>query len=146
AGAAAAVLGGVVVVAFRAPAPVIAGFALFGAGLATVIPTVFAAAGKVARTPAEGVAGVATITWLSGFVAPPVTGWLAGAVAFPITFALVTGMVAAMIWPARALRPRGAAAYPYRSPRPARADGQMPAVCGDMRRRAASVIEPDSDG
>ncbi|MEV4459638.1 MFS transporter [Microbispora sp. NPDC049633] len=110
AGAVTAVLGGVIVVAFRTPVPVIAGFALFGAGVAVVVPLVFAAAGQVARTPAEGVAGVATITWMSGLVAPPVTGWLAGTFAFPFAFALVTCLVAAMIWPARALRPRAAAA------------------------------------
>ncbi|MGI5161084.1 MFS transporter [Microbispora sp. CA-102843] len=112
AGAVTAVLGGVMVVAFRTPAPVIAGFALFGAGIAVVVPLVFAAAGQVARTPAEGVAGVATITWMSGLVAPPVTGWLAGAFAFPFAFALVTGLVAAMIWPTRALRPPAAARVP----------------------------------
>ncbi|MFG1823039.1 MFS transporter [Microbispora bryophytorum] len=110
AGAAAAVLGGVIVVAFRTPAPVIAGFALFGTGIAVVVPLVFAAAGQIARTPAEGVAGVATITWMSGLVAPSVTGWLAGAFAFPFAFALVTCMAGAMIWPARALRPRPAPA------------------------------------
>ncbi|MEU6407451.1 MFS transporter [Microbispora sp. NPDC046933] len=109
AGAVTAVLGGVVVVAFRTPAPVIAGFALFGAGVAVVVPLVFAAAGQAARTPAEGVAGVATITWMSGLVAPSVIGWLAGTFAFPFAFALVTCMVAAMIRPARALSPRAAA-------------------------------------
>ncbi|WP_147945377.1 MFS transporter [Microbispora hainanensis] len=110
AGAVTAVIGGVIVVAFRTPAPVIVGFALFGAGLAVVVPLVFAAAGQVARTPAEGVAGVATITWMSGLVAPSVIGWLAATFAFPFAFALVTCMVGAMIRPARALRPRPAAA------------------------------------
>lgn len=110
ASAVAAVLGGVVVVAFRTPAPVIAGFALFGAGLAVVVPLVFAAAGQATRTPAEGVAGVATITWMSGLVAPPVMGWLADVFAFPVVFALVTCLAGAMVWPARALGPRPAAA------------------------------------
>ncbi|MEV7803874.1 MFS transporter [Microbispora sp. NPDC088329] len=107
-----AVLGGVAVAAFRTPAPVIAGFALFGAGVAVVVPLVFAAAGRIARTPAEGVAGVATVTWASGLVAPPVIGWLAGVFAFPFVFALVTCLAGAMIWPARALGPRPAARVP----------------------------------
>ncbi|GGO30637.1 MFS transporter [Microbispora rosea subsp. aerata] len=110
AGAVTAVVGGVLVVAFRTSVPVIAGFGLFGAGVAVVVPLVFAAAGQAARTPAEGVAGVATITWLSGLVAPPVTGWLADAFAFPFAFALVTCLVAGTVWPASALRPRPAAA------------------------------------
>ncbi|MDF5756985.1 MFS transporter [Spongiactinospora sp. TRM90649] len=101
-----AVLGGLLIVTGRVPAVVIAGFALMGLGLAVIVPLVFAAAGRAGPTPAQGVAGVATITYLSGLIAPPVTGWLAGAVAFPFAFALVTALMAAMACAAGVLRPR----------------------------------------
>ncbi|WP_433469151.1 MFS transporter [Spirillospora sp. CA-128828] len=102
-----AVLGGVLVVVSRAPWPAIAGFALLGVGVATVVPLVFAAAGDVGATPGEGVAGVATITYLSGLTAPAITGWAAGALSYPAAFALITCVVAVMTVTAGALRPRG---------------------------------------
>ena len=79
AGAVLATAGGVVVVAARAPALGIVGFALIGLGVAVVVPLVIAAAGNAAPTAGEGVAGATTITYLSTLVAPAVTGWIAGA-------------------------------------------------------------------
>ncbi|GGQ40857.1 MFS family permease [Actinomadura coerulea] len=105
-----AVLGGALVVASRAPGPAIAGFALLGVGVATVVPLVFAAAGDAGATPGEGVAGVATITYLSGLTAPAVTGWTAGALSYPAAFALITCVVAVMTVTAGALNPRGGGA------------------------------------
>ncbi|MFB4302706.1 MFS transporter [Actinomadura sp. NTSP31] len=103
-----AVLGGVLVVAARSAVPGIAGFALLGTGVATVVPLVFAAAGNAGNTPGEGVAGVATITYLSGLTAPAVTGWAAGALSYPAAFALITCIVAPTLLFAGALRPRPA--------------------------------------
>lgn len=102
-----AVLGGVLVVASRAPWPAIAGFALLGIGVATTLPLVFAAAGDAGATPGEGVAGVATITYLSGLTAPAVTGWTAGALSYPAAFALITCVAGVMSVTAGALAPRG---------------------------------------
>lgn len=107
-GGAVAVLGGVLVVAARDAVPGIAGFALIGAGVATVVPLVFAAAGDTGSTPGEGVAGVATITYLSGLTAPAVTGWTAGALSYPAAFALITCICAPTVLLAGALRPRPA--------------------------------------
>ncbi|MFD0686369.1 MFS transporter [Actinomadura fibrosa] len=101
-----ATAGGALVVAARTPALGIAGFALLGIGVATVVPLVFTAAGDAGPTPGEGVAGVATITYLSGLTAPAVTGWTAGALSYPAAFALITCVAAGTIAAAGALRPR----------------------------------------
>jgi MFS family permease len=104
-----AVAGGILVVAARAPWAAIAGFALVGIGIATVVPLVFAAAAGIGATPGEGVAGVATITYLSGLTAPAVTGWTAGALSYRAAFAMITCVVAVMTLSAGALRPPGPA-------------------------------------
>ncbi|MFV2176604.1 MFS transporter [Actinomadura sp. LOL_016] len=108
-GGATAVLGGVLVVTARSPLPGIAGFALIGVGVATVLPLVFAAAGARGRTPGEGVAGVATITYLSVLTAPAVTGWLAEGLSYPAAFGVITCVVAVMALSAGRLAagPRG---------------------------------------
>ncbi|GAA4241261.1 MFS transporter [Actinomadura meridiana] len=105
-GGSVAVLGGVLVVAARVPWLAMGGFALLGVGVATVVPLVFVAAADTGSTPGEGVAGVATITYLSGLTAPAVTGWTAGALSYPAAFAMITGVVALMTLSAGALRPR----------------------------------------
>ncbi|QKW35827.1 MFS transporter [Actinomadura sp. NAK00032] len=107
-GGSVAVAGGLLVVAARAPWAAIAGFALVGIGIATVVPLVFAAAAGIGATPGEGVAGVATITYLSGLTAPAVTGWTAGALSYRAAFAMITCVVAVMTLSAGALRPRAA--------------------------------------
>lgn len=99
------VLGGVLVVVSRTPGLAIAGFALIGLGVASVVPLVFAAAGRSGANPGEGVAGVATITYLSGLIAPAVTGWAAGGLSYPAAFAMITGMIVLMVILARALQP-----------------------------------------
>ncbi|MFI6926090.1 MFS transporter [Nonomuraea spiralis] len=101
-----AVAGGVLVVLARTPALGITGFALVGLGVAIIVPLVFAAAGRAGRTPGEGVAGVATITYLSGLTAPAVTGWVADSVSYPAAFALITGILVALTLLAPVLRQR----------------------------------------
>ncbi|AQZ65910.1 putative transport protein [[Actinomadura] parvosata subsp. kistnae] len=105
AGGLVAVLGGVLVVTARTPALGIAGFALLGLGLAVVMPLVLTAAGNAGRTASEGVTGVATITYLSGMVAPPVTGWLADGLSYPAAFTAITGVVVVMVLLSRVVRP-----------------------------------------
>lgn len=105
-----AVLGGAVVVASRSPVLCTAGFALIGLGVAAVVPLVFAAAGNRGTTPGEGVAGVATITYMSALIAPAVTGWVAGATSYPVAFAVITCVVALMTVLAGAMRPPAPAA------------------------------------
>ncbi|MBB5778252.1 MFS transporter [Nonomuraea jabiensis] len=105
AGGAVAAVGGALVVAARTPALGIAGFALVGLGIAVIVPLVIAAAGNAGTTPGEGVAGVATITYLSGLIAPAVTGWVAGALGYPTAFALITCVVVLLTLLAPVLRP-----------------------------------------
>jgi fucose permease len=109
AGGVVAAVGGALVVAARTPAFGIAGFALIGLGIAVIVPLVFAAAGNAGPTPGEGVAGVATITYLSGLIAPAVTGWVAGGVSYPAAFAMITGVVVLLTLLAPVLRPAPAA-------------------------------------
>ncbi|MFE3451610.1 MFS transporter [Nonomuraea sp. NPDC059194] len=106
AGGALAVVGGIIVVAARTPLLCVAGFALIGLGVATIVPLVFAQAGHVGPTPGEGVAGVATITYLSGLTAPAVTGWVAGGISYPAAFGMITGVAVLMVLLATAMRPR----------------------------------------
>ncbi|MET7334142.1 MFS transporter [Nonomuraea sp. NPDC005650] len=104
-GGAVAAVGGALVVVARTPALGIAGFALIGLGVAVIMPLVIAAAGNAGKNPSEGVAGVATITYLSGLVAPAVTGWVAGGLSYPAAFAMITGVVVLLALLAPVLRP-----------------------------------------
>ncbi|MFC7646505.1 hypothetical protein ACFQX6_42445 [Streptosporangium lutulentum] len=55
-------------------------------------------------------AGIATITYLSGLTAPAVTGWVAGGVSYPAAFAMITGVMVLLTLLAPVLRPAPAAA------------------------------------
>ncbi|MEZ0073297.1 MFS transporter [Planotetraspora sp. GP83] len=103
-----AALGGLLVVTARTPLPAITGFMLIGLGIAVVVPLVFTAAGNAAPTPGEGVAGVATISYTSGFVAPSAIGGIANATSLPVSFAVVTALMAAMVLGAGSLARRPA--------------------------------------
>jgi MFS family permease len=98
-----AALGGALVVVARTPAPAIGGFMLIGLGVAVVVPLVFAAAGNATPTPSQGVAGVATISYTSGFIAPSAIGGIAAATNLSVSFALVTALSVAMLVGAGAL-------------------------------------------
>ncbi|MEU1875862.1 MFS transporter [Streptosporangium sp. NPDC020072] len=101
-----AVAGGTVIVTARDPLPGVAGFALFGLGIAVIVPLTFAAGGRATAAPSQGVAGVATITYLSGLLAPAVTGWVAHLTSLPVTFAVLSVIVLTTVVTAGALRPR----------------------------------------
>lgn len=112
AGGLVAVAGGVVIATARAPLPGVAGFALFGLGIAVVVPLTFAAGGRATPAPSQGVAGVATITYLSGLLAPAATGWIAHLTSLPVTFALLSAIVLTTALTAGALRPRASVLTP----------------------------------
>jgi predicted MFS family arabinose efflux permease len=101
--------GGLLVVVARSPLPAIAGFMLIGLGVAVVVPLVFTAAGNAARTPSEGVSGVATISYTSGFIAPSAIGGIASVSSLSVSFAVVTALMVAVLLGAGALarRPAG---------------------------------------
>ncbi|MFI6340357.1 MFS transporter [Streptomyces sp. NPDC050535] len=85
-----AVLGGLLIVVADHPAVAMAGFALLGLGIAVVVPLCFAAAGRSGPNPSQAIAGVATITYTSGLVAPSAIGTLAQATSLMVSFGLVT--------------------------------------------------------
>ncbi|MER7488058.1 MFS transporter [Streptomyces sp. NPDC126497] len=85
-----ALLGGLLIVFAQHPATAMGGFALMGLGIAVVVPLCFAAAGRSGSNPALAIAGVATITYTSGLVAPSAIGLLAQATSLMVSFVLVT--------------------------------------------------------
>ncbi|MFI2616846.1 MFS transporter [Streptomyces sp. NPDC018584] len=90
AGGVLAALGGLLVVLASHPVMAMGGFALLGLGIAVVVPLAFAAAGRSGPNPSQAIAGVATITYTSGLIAPSAIGTLADATSLVTSFALVT--------------------------------------------------------
>jgi len=85
-----AALGGLLVVVSEGPAVAMTGFALMGLGIAVVVPLCFAAAGRSGPNPSQAIAGVATVTYTSGLIAPSVIGGLAQTTSLMVSFVLVT--------------------------------------------------------
>ncbi|MET8563001.1 MFS transporter [Streptomyces flaveolus] len=87
-----AVLGGLLIVLAGHPAVAMAGFALMGLGIAVVVPLCFAAAGHAGPNPSQAIAGVATITYTSGLIAPSLIGGVAQATSLMVSFVVVTAL------------------------------------------------------
>ncbi|RSS60743.1 MFS transporter [Streptomyces sp. WAC07061] len=104
AGGVLAVAGGLLVVGVREPAAAMAGFGLIGLGIAVVVPLAFAAAARSGPAPAQAIAGVATITYTSGLVAPSAIGAVADASSLVVSFGLVTMLACALTLGAGVLR------------------------------------------
>ncbi|WP_432171333.1 MFS transporter [Streptomyces sp. 1222.5] len=85
-----AVLGGLLIVLAGHPAVAMGGFALMGLGIAVVVPLCFAAAGHAGPNPSQAIAGVATITYTSGLIAPSLIGGVAQATSLVVSFCVVT--------------------------------------------------------
>ncbi|MFC5661457.1 MFS transporter [Kitasatospora misakiensis] len=99
-----ATAGGLLVVAADRPALAIPGFALIGIGIAVVVPLAFAAAGRIGGNPSQAIAGVATVTYTSGLIAPAIVGGLAQATSLTASFGVVTALALALLLGAGALR------------------------------------------
>ncbi|MER7193238.1 MFS transporter [Streptomyces flaveolus] len=99
-----ATLGGLLVVVGGHPAVAMTGFALMGLGIAVVVPLCFAAAGRAGSNPSLAIAGVATITYTSGLVAPSAIGGLAQATSLMVSFGLVTVLACCLVVFAKVLR------------------------------------------
>lgn len=106
AGGAFATLGGVLVVLAAHPVMAMAGFALIGLGVSVVVPLAFAAAGRSGPTPSQSIAGVATITYSSGLVAPSLIGGIADLTSLTVSFGLVTLLALGLVAGAGVLRSR----------------------------------------
>ncbi|MEU0333768.1 MFS transporter [Streptomyces sp. NPDC006193] len=89
-GGALAGLGGLLIVLAGHPAVAMGGFALMGLGIAVVVPLCFAAAGHAGPRPSQAIAGVATITYTSGLIAPSLIGGVAQATSLVVSFCVVT--------------------------------------------------------
>ncbi|AEY88156.1 integral membrane transport protein [Streptomyces hygroscopicus subsp. jinggangensis 5008] len=116
-------LGGLLVVLAGHPAVAMAGFALMGLGIAVVVPLCFAAAGHAGPNPSQAIAGVATITYTSGLIAPSLIGGVAQATSLMVSFVVVTALACGLAVFAGVLRTaeRGG---------------------GEVSRRAAAVPDP----
>ncbi|MFG2870539.1 MFS transporter [Streptomyces sp. NPDC048338] len=103
-GGAAATAGGLLVVFAPHPAVAMAGFGLIGLGVAVVVPLAFAAAGRSGPNPSQAIAGVATITYTSGLIAPSAIGGIADATSLMVSFGLVTLLTFGLVVGAGVLR------------------------------------------
>ncbi|MEH0442750.1 MULTISPECIES: MFS transporter [unclassified Streptomyces] len=104
AGGVLAALGGLLIVVAGHPAVAIGGFALMGLGIAVVVPLCFAAAGHSGPNPSQAIAGVATITYTSGLIAPSLIGGVAQATSLMVSFVVVTVLACGLVAFAGVLR------------------------------------------
>ncbi|MEV7389359.1 MULTISPECIES: MFS transporter [unclassified Streptomyces] len=104
AGGVLAALGGLLVVLAGNPAVAMTGFGLMGLGIAVVVPLCFAAAGHAGPNPSQAIAGVATITYTSGLIAPSLIGGVAQATSLVVSFCLVTVLALGLVGFAGVLR------------------------------------------
>lgn len=118
AGGVLAALGGLLVVLASHPVMAMGGFALLGLGIAVVVPLAFAAAGRSGPNPSQAIAGVATITYTSGLIAPSAIGTLADATSLVTSFALVTVLASGLAIFAGVLRTGGREAAQPQSAQP----------------------------
>ncbi|MFI6108793.1 MFS transporter [Streptomyces sp. NPDC051310] len=103
-GGLAATAGGVLVVLAAHPVAAMAGFGLIGLGVAVVVPLAFAAAGRSGPNPSQAIAGVATITYTSGLIAPSAIGGVADATSLTVSFGLVMLLAFGLVLGAGVLR------------------------------------------
>ncbi|MCT9079085.1 MFS transporter [Streptomyces fulvoviolaceus] len=104
AGGVLAAAGGLLIVVAGHPAVAMGGFALMGLGIAVVVPLCFAAAGRSGPNPSQAIAGVATITYTSGLIAPSLLGGVAQATSLVGSFGLVTVLACGLVAFAGVLR------------------------------------------
>ncbi|MFF2326445.1 MULTISPECIES: MFS transporter [unclassified Streptomyces] len=99
-----ATVGGLLVVASPNAVLAMCGFGFLGLGIAVVVPLAFAAAGRSGPNPSQAIAGVATITYTSGLIAPSAIGSLAEATSLVFSFGLVTVLAFGLVLGAGVLR------------------------------------------
>ncbi|MFP5436293.1 MAG: MFS transporter [Bacteroidia bacterium] len=78
--------------------PAIIGFMLVGAGISSVVPLVYSAAGKsTTMAPGPAIAAVSTISFLGFLVGPPIIGFLAEAFNLRLAFIFVAVMALCVV-------------------------------------------------
>jgi fucose permease len=103
-----AALGSLLVVVSPNAVVAMIGFGLIGVGIAVVVPLAFAAAARTGTNASQAIAGVATITYASGLVAPSIIGGIAQASSLTVSFVVVTALAAGLAVFARVLATRPA--------------------------------------
>ena len=88
-----------------APGAALVGFACLGAGLATVIPAIFRAAGTAGGQAGPALAAVSTTGYLGFLAGPPLIGALAQATSLPFALAVLPVLAALLALGARAVAP-----------------------------------------
>lgn len=87
-----------IAVAFPAMGTAIVGFMLVGAGISSVVPMVYSAAGKsTTMLPGPAIAAVSTISFVGFLIGPPVIGFLAGAFTLKVSFLFLAAMAVCVI-------------------------------------------------
>lgn len=127
-----ATAGGVLVVLAPHPAAAMAGFGCIGLGIAVVVPLAFAAAGRSGTNPSLSIAGVATITYTSGLIAPSAIGGIADLTSLVVSFGLVTVLAFGLVLGAGVLRGSARAATPA-APGASGTQPPAPAPAPDLR-------------
>jgi fucose permease len=96
----------------RTPVTAVAGWAILGCGLSTIVPITFRAAGQASpAAPSAGVAAVSSIGWLGFLSGPPVIGFVSSSTSsLAIGLALVVAAVSGIAVLAGRVEPRTAAA------------------------------------
>lgn len=119
AGGVLATAGGLLVVTASTPATAMGGFALIGLGVAVVVPLCFAAAGRSGHAPSQAIAGVATITYTAGLVAPSAMGSIADVTSLTVSFGVVALLAFGLVPGASVLRTAGRSTAGTRAAEPA---------------------------
>jgi MFS family permease len=92
--------------AAAAPGLAIPGCALIGIGLSNIVPVLFSAAGRLAPSPATGIAMVATAGYAGFLLGPPVVGGVASLTGLRTAFVLLALLAAGVaVFGARLRRP-----------------------------------------
>lgn len=90
-------LGAALVAATHSTVPAVLGFMMIGIGVSVVVPLAFAAAGHAGPDPTLGMAGVATVAYGAGLVAPGLIGGVADVTSLRVAFvvvAVLAGLIA----------------------------------------------------
>jgi MFS family permease len=119
-----ATVGALTVAVSRVPWLAIAGFAFIGLGVAVVVPLAFTAAGNAGPHPGQQIAGVATIAYGAGLVAPATVGGIAQVSSLSISFLMVALLATVVVVGAPML---GRRSSPGAAPPVESADDQVPA-------------------
>ncbi|TRW24742.1 MFS transporter [Flavobacterium zepuense] len=87
-----------IVVIFPTFTPALIGFMLIGAGISSVVPMVYSAAGRsTTMLPGPAIAAVSTISFIGFLIGPPVIGFLAEAFTLKVSFLFLALMAFCVI-------------------------------------------------